>query len=213
VSDYRRGRSHDSLPAVVDPRGVAVLLFDGVEELDFAGPWEVLAAWSKQWPDDRICVFTIAAAAGPIRCAKGLTVIAEHALDDAPPFELLIFPGGRGTRPLLEDTAMIAWVRAQAERGTTIASVCTGALVLAKAGLLDGKAATTHHGSLELLASLGRDIDVRPESRFVDNGQVLTAAGVSAGIDLALHLVARMGSIERAREVRRYIQYDPSPPV
>ncbi|MBC8069655.1 MAG: DJ-1/PfpI family protein [Deltaproteobacteria bacterium] len=194
-------------------RGIAVLLFDAVEELDFAGPWEVLAAWSKQWPDDAISVFTIAADAGPIRCAKGLTVVAEHGLADAPPFELLIFPGGRGTRPLLDDAAMIAWVRAQAERGTTIASVCTGALVLAKAGLLDGRPATTHHSALELLASLGRDIDVKPDARFVDDGAVLTAAGVSAGIDLALHLVARMHSVERAREVRRYIQYDPAPPV
>lgn len=193
--------------------GIAVLLFDGVEELDFAGPWEVLAAWSKQWPEDDIHVFTIATTAGPIHCAKGLQVIAEHAKDAAPPFELLIFPGGRGTRPLLEDAAMLAWVRAQAQRGTTIASVCTGSLVLAKAGLLDGKPATTHHGSLELLASLGDRIEVRPDDRFVDNGKVLTAAGVSAGIDLALHLVARMTSVERARQVRRYIQYDPAPPV
>jgi transcriptional regulator GlxA family with amidase domain len=198
---------------MTEQRNIAVLLFDGVEELDFAGPWEVLAAWSKQWPDDGAAVFTIAAQAGPIHCAKGLTVVAEHALASAPSFDLLVFPGGRGTRPMLADEAMIEWVRAQARRGATIASVCTGALVLAKAGLLDGKPATTHHGSLELLASLGRDIDVRPDARFVDNGAVLTAAGVSAGIDLALHLVARMTSVERAREVRRYIQYDPAPPV
>ena len=194
-------------------RNIAVLLFEGVEELDFAGPWEVLAAWAKQWPDDGAVVFTIAAQAGPIHCAKGLTVVAEHALDAAPPFDLLVVPGGRGTRPMLADETMIEWVRAQARRGATIASVCTGALVLAKAGLLDGMPATTHHGSLELLASLGRGIEVRPEARFVDNGAVLTAAGVSAGIDLALHLVARMTSVERAREVRRYIQYDPAPPV
>ncbi len=190
-----------------------MLLFEGVEELDFAGPWEVLAAWSKEWPDDGIDVFTIAEHAGAIRCAKGLTVIAQHARADAPPFELLIFPGGRGTRPLLADAAMLAWVRAQAERGATIASVCTGALVLAKAGLLDGRPATTHHSTLELLASLGKDIEVRKDDRFVDDGALLTAAGVSAGIDLALHLVARMHSVERAKEVRRYIQYDPDPPV
>jgi transcriptional regulator GlxA family with amidase domain len=94
-----------------------------------------------------------------------------------------------------------------------VASVCTGSLVLAAAGLLDGKPATTHWQSLELLPTLGTDIEVRPEDRFVDNGQVITAAGVSAGIDMALHLVARLHSPERAREVRRYIQYDPEPPV
>lgn len=195
------------------PRRIAVLLFEGVEELDFAGPWEVLAAWADQFPDDGIEVFTIADLAGPIRCAKGLQVLADHRREAAPAFDLLILPGGRGTRPLLKDDAMLAWLRDLAERGVTIASVCTGALVLAKAGLLDGKPATTHHGSLSLLAELGRDIDVQPDARFVDNGRVMTAAGVSAGIDLALHLVMRMHSVERARQVRRYIQYDPSPPI
>jgi transcriptional regulator GlxA family with amidase domain len=92
-------------------------------------------------------------------------------------------------------------------------SVCTGSLVYADAGLLDGRPATTHWAQLELLGSLGRDIDVRAEDRFVDDGEVITAAGVSAGIDMALHLVARLHSPERATEVRRYIQYDPEPPV
>ena len=92
-------------------------------------------------------------------------------------------------------------------------SVCTGSLVYAAAGLLNGKPATTHWGSLELLPTLGKEIEVRPDDRFVDTGQVITAAGVSAGIDMALHLVARLHSPERAREVRRYIQYDPEPPV
>ncbi len=198
---------------MAEPRRIAVLLFEGVEELDFAGPWEVLAAWATEWPDDGVEVFSVAQGPGILRCAKGLRVVPDHTIDGAPSFDLLVLPGGRGTRPLLEDLAMLAWIRDLAARNVTIASVCTGALVLAKAGLLDGKPATTHHGSLALLAQLGRDIDVQPQSRFVDNGAVLTAAGVSAGIDLALHLVSRMHSVERAAQVRRYIQYDPSPPV
>jgi transcriptional regulator GlxA family with amidase domain len=92
-------------------------------------------------------------------------------------------------------------------------SVCTGSLVYADAGLLDGRPATTHWGSLELLATLGEGIDVRPDARYVDDGQIVTAAGVSAGIDMALHLVARLHSPQRAAEVRRAIQYDPQPPV
>jgi transcriptional regulator GlxA family with amidase domain len=92
-------------------------------------------------------------------------------------------------------------------------SVCTGSLVYADAGLLDGRPATTYWNQLELLRSLGTDIDVQPDARFVDSGEVITAAGVSAGIDMALHLVARLHSVERARDVRRYIQYDPAPPV
>jgi transcriptional regulator GlxA family with amidase domain len=104
-------------------------------------------------------------------------------------------------------------VRALARDGTLMTSVCTGSLVYADAGLLDGRPATTHWAQLDLLRSLGRDIDVKGDDRFVDDGEVITAAGVSAGIDMALHLVARLHSPERAREVRRYIQYDPDPPV
>jgi transcriptional regulator GlxA family with amidase domain len=127
--------------------------------------------------------------------------------------DVLVYPGGRGTRRELADEAVLDWILGLASGGTLIASVCTGSLVLAAAGLLDGKPATTHWQSLELLPTLGREIEVRPDDRFVDNGDVLTAAGVSAGIDMALHLVARLHSPERAREVRRYIQYDPEPPV
>ena len=92
-------------------------------------------------------------------------------------------------------------------------SVCTGSLVYADAGLLNGRPATTHWGSLDRLGELGDGVEVRPDDRFVDDGEVITAAGVSAGIDMALHLISRLASVERAREVRRYIQYDPEPPV
>ena len=126
---------------------------------------------------------------------------------------MLVYPGGRGTRKELADKAVLDWIRGLAGNGALMTSVCTGSLVYAAAGLLDGKPATTHWGSLELLPTLGKEIEVRPDDRFVDTGQVITAAGVSAGIDMALHLVGRLHSPERAREVRRYIQYDPEPPV
>jgi transcriptional regulator GlxA family with amidase domain len=192
---------------------IGVALFDGAEELDWAGPWEVLAAWAEQWPDDGVHVFTLAREDRPVTCAKGLRVLPDETWESAPPLDVLVYPGGRGTRPQLQDEAVLDWIRGIAAGETVVASVCTGSLVLAAAGLLDGKPATTHWGSLEVLPTLGRDIEVRPDDRFVDNGSVLTAAGVSAGIDMALHLVARLHSTERAREVRRYIQYDPEPPV
>jgi transcriptional regulator GlxA family with amidase domain len=192
---------------------VGVALFDGAEELDWAGPWEVLAAWAEQWPDDGVHVFTLAREDRPVTCAKGLRVLPDETWESAPPLDVLVYPGGRGTRRDLQDDAVLDWIRGLAAGDTMIASVCTGSLVLAAAGLLDGKPATTHWGSLEVLPTLGHDIEVRPDDRFVDNGSVLTAAGVSAGIDMALHLVARLHSTERAREVRRYIQYDPEPPV
>ncbi|MEE8331742.1 MAG: DJ-1/PfpI family protein [Acidimicrobiia bacterium] len=188
-----------------------IFLFDGAEELDWAGPWEVLAAWAQKWPEDEVEVVTISQHEGVIACAKGLRLLADHTWADAPPIDVLIYPGGQGTRPQLEDETVLNWVRSM--DGTLRTSVCTGSLVFAAAGLLAGRPATTHWGSLDALAALDDTIEVRPDDRFVDSGDIVTAAGVSAGIDMALHLVKRLHSEERAREVKRYIQYDPQPPV
>jgi transcriptional regulator GlxA family with amidase domain len=192
---------------------IGIALFADAEELDFAGPWEVLAAWSRQWPDDGAEVLTVADMLEPIRCAKGLRVLPDATWETAGRLDVLVYPGGMGTRPQLGTEEIRERVRALARDGTLKTSVCTGSLVYADAGLLDGRPATTHWAQLDLLRSLGRDIDVKGDDRFVDDGEVITAAGVSAGIDMALHLVARLHSPERAREVRRYIQYDPDPPV
>jgi transcriptional regulator GlxA family with amidase domain len=192
---------------------IAIALFEDAEELDWAGPWEVLAAWAHQWPDDGVEVLTVADTLDPIRCAKGLRVLADRTWAQLGPIDVVVYPGGIGTRPQLGREDVRARVRALAQAGTLMTSVCTGSLVYADAGLLDGRPATTHWGSLELLATLGEGIDVRPEARYVDDGEIVTAAGVSAGIDMALHLVARLHSPERAADVRRAIQYDPQPPV
>ena len=200
------------LPDAVVTR-IAVALFDGAEELDFAGPWEVLAAWATQWPDDGVEAFTVASTTEPITCAKGLRVLADHTWETAPAIDVLVYPGGVGTRRELADQKVLVRLRELREGGTLMTSVCTGAIVYAAAGLLRGRPATTYWGSLERLAELDPTIEVRPDDRFVDSGEIVTAAGVSAGIDMALHLVARLHSVQRARDVRRYIQYDPEPPV
>lgn len=192
---------------------IAIALFPGVEELDWVGPWEVLSSWARVWPDDGAAVYTAADTADPIECAKGARVLADHTWAENRPFDVLLYPGGPGVRPLLGDESVRRRVRDAAAAGALLASVCTGALVLADAGALDGRPAATYWSSFEHLVSLGRDIVARPDERFVDAGDVVTAAGVSAGIDMALHLVGRFHSIERARQVRRYIQYDPAPPV
>jgi transcriptional regulator GlxA family with amidase domain len=192
---------------------IGIFLFEGCEELDFAGPWEVLAYWAQLWPDDGVEVFTFARTTEPVTCAKGLRVLPDHSWDTAPDIDVLVYPGGIGTRRELKDDEMLAWVRKTAEHGTLMTSVCTGSLVYAAAGLLDGRPATTYWNALDLLGSLGNDIRVKSQERFVDDGNVVTAAGVSAGIDMALHLVARLHSRERSVEVRRGIQYDPQPPV
>jgi transcriptional regulator GlxA family with amidase domain len=191
---------------------IAVALFNDAEELDWAGPWEVLSCWAHRFPDDGVRTFTVASTAEPVTCANGLRVIPDRMWADSGRVDVLVYPGGRGTRPQLNDEATISWLRTVADSGALLTSVCTGALVLASAGLLDGHRATTHRDALRQLAALGKNIDVRTDERFVDDGDVVTAAGVSAGIDMALHLVARLHSAGRAREVRRRIEYDPSRP-
>jgi transcriptional regulator GlxA family with amidase domain len=192
---------------------IAVALFEAVEELDFAGPWEVLAVWARTWPKDGVELFTVADTCEAVTCAKGLRVLPDRRWDELPAIDVLVYPGGRGIRPQLGDARIRARLSDIARAGTLMTSVCTGALVYADAGLLDGRAATTHWSALKDLAELGRGIDVRPDQRFVDSANVVTASGVSAGIDMALYLVPRLHSKDRAREVRRHIQYDPKPPV
>jgi|SRR5665213_3369868 transcriptional regulator GlxA family with amidase domain len=192
---------------------IAIALFEDAEELDWAGPFEVLATWAGHWPADGVEVVTVAETAEPIRCANGLRVLADVTWAQLGAIDVLVYPGGIGTRPQLGSSDVRERVRALAQTGTLMTSVCTGSLVFADAGLLDGRPATTHWASLELLATLGNEIDVRAQERYVDDGAVITAAGVSAGIDMALHLIARLHSPARAAEVRREIQYDPQPPV
>lgn len=199
--------------ALGSPHRIGICLFDGAEELDWAGPWEVLASWAQLCPGDGVEVFTLARDQLEVRCAKGLRVRADHTWQDAPAIDTLVYPGGAGAADHLGDEPVRRWLRTLAEGDTLVTSVCSGALVLADAGLLDGRQATTHWADIDQLASLGHDIDVQHEARFVDAGPIVTAAGVSAGIDMALHLIARLHSRQRARQVRRYIQYDPAPPV
>jgi transcriptional regulator GlxA family with amidase domain len=190
---------------------IAIAVFEGAEELDFAGPWEVLAAWRFLYPDD-VEVVTVGDTTDPVTCAKGMRVAAGLSWDALGDVDVLVYPGGRGTRAQLGDETIRERLRALKQAGTLMTSVCTGALVYADAGLLDGRPATTYWSAFDELLPLGRDITPRPDERFVDDGDVITGAGVSAGIDMALHLVGRLGSPEKAREVRRYIQYDPEPP-
>ena len=194
-------------------REIGILLFPDVEELDAIGPWEVLSFWTRNHPGDGWRVSCVSADGGAVTCAKGLTVQAHHSTATMPRLDVLLHPGGMGTRPQLKDQRHLDWVRQQRETVPLMTSVCTGSLVFAAAGLLRGRPATTHWASLGLLAELDPTIEVRDQDRFVDDGDVITSAGISAGIDMALHLVRRLVSPQRAREVRRGIQYDPQPPV
>jgi transcriptional regulator GlxA family with amidase domain len=207
-------RPVDELAAVpTQPRQIGILIFDGVEELDAAGPWEVLSTWTQQHPEDGWTVFCLSHDGRPVRGAKTLTLGAHHSMDDAPALDVLLHPGGPGTRPMLKDAGHLDWIRKQRAAVPLMTSVCTGSLVYAAAGLLTGRVATTHWASLNLLSELDPTTVTDVSSRFVDDGDLITSAGVSAGIDMALHLVSRLSSVERAREIRREIQYDPHPPI
>jgi transcriptional regulator GlxA family with amidase domain len=194
-------------------RHIALFLFDGVEELDAAGPWEVLASWTLQHSEDGWTVSCVSLDGESVVGAKGLAFGAHHSLADVPALDVLIHPGGPGTRRLLQDLEHLDRVRRWRAAVPLMTSVCTGSLVYAAAGLLTGRRATTHWASLNLLSEIDPTVDTDVDARFVDDGDLVTSAGVSAGIDMALHLVARFAGVERAREVRREIQYDPMPPI
>jgi transcriptional regulator GlxA family with amidase domain len=201
--------------AAMEKWNVAILVFDGVEVLDLAGPFEVLSrtrlvqGTESRRSDDSapFHVFTVARTTEPVTATGGLVVVPRHSFADAPSVDLLVVPGGFGTRPLLQDAETIEWIRATAARARQTASVCTGALLLARAGLLDNRRATTHWGAFGLLGTLGQNITVDREARFVDDG-VMTSAGVASGIDLAFHVVESLLGREVADETARYIEYE-----
>lgn len=192
---------------------VGIAFFDGMEELDAVGPYEVLAAWTGQHPEDGWSLVTLSRTGAAVTGAKGLVITPSHSWASTPHLDVVVYPGGRGTRTLVTDAEELAWIRELAGGANLMTSVCTGSLLYAAAGLLHGRPATTHWSAFDELLELDGSIEPRPDARFVDDGGIVTAAGVSAGIDMALHLVARLASYERARETRRYIQYDPEPPV
>ena len=194
-------------------RHLGLVLFDGVDALDTVGPVDVLTSWTQRHPEDGWAVSCLSAGGGPVVAAQDLVLAAHRAWDRAPRLDVLLHPGGPGTRRLLEDPAHLQWVRAQRARVPLLVAVGTGAVVFAAAGLLTGRCATTHWASLNLLSELDPTIVPDVDARFVDDGDLVTSAGVGAGIDVALHLVVRLAGADRAREVRRHLQYDPRPPV
>ena len=190
-------------------RKIGIVVFDGAEELDFVGPWEVFTMLGEVEPGS--CeAFLVSERGGEVRCAKGLRVIADHSFGDARQADVVVVPGGRGTRTEVHNAAMLEFLRSQAKQAELMTSVCTGAFVLQAIGLLDGRKATTHWGSIDRLRERG--VDVAEFTRFVDQGAVITAAGVSAGIDMSLHVIGRLWSPELARKVQKAIEYFPEPP-
>jgi transcriptional regulator GlxA family with amidase domain len=188
-------------------RTVAILVFDDVEVLDFCGPFEVFAVTGQKDIPAPFRVVTVAEKPTPVMARNGLRVIPHYLLADCPQAELLVVPGGQGTRREMHNATLLAWIADRAAVAELTLSVCTGALLLANAGLLDGLTATTHHGAIELLRQSAPRTTVDPHRRVVDNGRIILSAGVAAGIDMSLYVVARLLGRAKAKETARYIEY------
>lgn len=191
---------------------VGIVLYPDAEELDWAGPWEVFTMAAQVAGDGKTEVVTIAQEEGPIRCAKGLRVLADHTFETAPGLDVLLVPGGQGSRVEMKNPVMLEWLAAAAEPCRFVTSVCTGSILLCKAGLADGCEVTTHWGAIGTLRELAPQVTVRENVRYLRDGRIVTSAGVSAGIDMSLWLVGELFGPEHARETRRFMEYDPAPP-
>ena len=189
-------------------RTVAIVLFDEVEVLDFAGPFEVFSVCGRRSQLDPFDVFTVSDRGQTIRARNGLVVTPLYSFENAPAPDILLVPGGFGTRREMKNPVMLEWVARHGKRCEFLLSVCTGALVLACAGLLDGLSATTHHLAFDELRAVAPRTNIREGERIVDNGRVVLSSGVSAGIDMSLHMVSRLLGDDLARETARYMEYE-----
>lgn len=192
-----------------------VVTFGDAEELDFVGPWEVFTVSAMvrnleaQSELDRVVL--IGPTTDPVRCNKGLRVLPDHGFDDHPPLDVVLVPGGFGTRREVDNPVFIDWLRRVAPTCQWVTSVCTGSLMLHEAGMAKGKRVATHWSFEDALEARG-DITVVRDARWVRDGNVVTSQGVSAGIDMALWIVGQLHGPTHAKQVQRYIQYDPAPP-
>jgi transcriptional regulator GlxA family with amidase domain len=188
---------------------IGILFLPGMEELDALGPWEVFGMAQKAGADFELV--SIAERKGPLTCALGLRLDPDFSIDDAPPIDVLLVPGGLATRQELGNKRLLDWIARVSEDCTWVTSVCTGAMILIAAGPARGKRVTTHWAATEMLAEAGPATFV-DGVRFVRDGKVVTSAGVSAGIDMSLWIVGQLKDPAFARQVQRYMQYDPAPP-
>jgi transcriptional regulator GlxA family with amidase domain len=190
------------------PRRVAFLLFDQVEVLDFAGPFEAfgVTGWSR--PPLPFDVYTVAQSRHPVLARNNLSINPDYDFASCPVPDVFVVPGGPGTRREMHNASLIDFVVQNVAVCEHVLSVCTGALLLAKAGQLDGLEATTHKGALDELRAMAPKTTIRPDARGVDNGKIVLSTGVSAGTDMAIYLISRLLGLDTAIETADFMQYD-----
>jgi transcriptional regulator GlxA family with amidase domain len=187
------------------PVTIGILLFEGFELLDVFGPAE---AYGSVHLDGAFRLMLVAECCGPVRSAQGPSAVADYALATAPRLDLILVPGGIGTRREVDNPALLEWLRKRAASATLTTSVCTGAALLARSGLLDGRRATTNKRAFAWVASQGPSVNWISQARWVEDGKFATSSGVSAGIDMTLALIARLASAERAEQIAIRMEYE-----
>lgn len=190
---------------------IGIVVFDDAEELDFVGPWEVFTMGSNVQQGVHE-VMLVAESDKPVKCAKGMRVLPDVTFENCPKLDVVLIPGGQGTRREVENKTMLDWIVKVAKDCQWVTSVCTGALLLTAAGPAKGKRVTTHWAFVETLRGRKEASAVLDDVRYVRDGNVVTAAGVSAGIDMALWLTGQLHTPEFARFVQRGMEYEPAPP-
>ncbi|MDT8900002.1 DJ-1/PfpI family protein [Anaeroselena agilis] len=186
---------------------VGIFLFNDMELLDFAGPYEVFSVTAELNDYKLFKVFTVSEGGAAVKSVNGLTVLPDYGFDSHPPVDILVVPGGVGTRAEIAKPAVLEWVAATNRNAIITMSVCSGARVLGVLGLLDRLEATTHHQVIGHLAELAPRAIIRADERFVDNGKIMTAGGISAGIDLSFHIVTKLYGKDIADKTVRYMEY------
>jgi len=197
---------------IIQMKNVGIYLFNKVELLDFAGPYEVFSVTSELNDDKTFKVFTISEDGGAIKSVNGLIVIPDYSFDNHPKIDILIIPGGEGTKNEIKKKKVMEWVNKTQGSAEIMATVCSGARIPAVLGLLDGLEATTHHSVIEDVKKLAPKVIIDHTKRFIDNGKIMTSGGISAGIDLSLHIVKKLCGEETAKKTMEYMEYGEAAP-
>lgn len=189
-------------------RTLGIVIFNDVEVLDFTGPFEVFSVTNEINNNELFDVKLISVDGELITAKNGLKIVADCSIKNIHHLDIVLIPGGQGARPLVNNQEFITWVQSVSKKSELVLSVCTGALVLAKAGLLEGLKATTHHQAYDELRELVNDTEITEDGlRYIDNGKVITSGGISAGIDMSFHVIDRLIGIEISEKTANYMEY------
>jgi transcriptional regulator GlxA family with amidase domain len=222
MSEIEHADGHPAHLCATSPIRVGIVIFDEVEVLDFAGPFEVFSVADRHNPKRPFDVRLVSELGGRVMARNRFEVMAHESFSSCPPLDWILVPGGGGYRPdgtaygtrmQKDNVTLLNWLRTRAQTAQQVLSVCSGALILANAGMLDGQMATTHRGAYAELRALGKDITVVEDTKMVDSGFIVTSGGISAGIDMSLGMVAKALGLSVATQTADYMEYDWKPPT